>query len=180
MIHATVRFGLSVIVGVALAVPASAQSLADVARREQARRDGVEAPSKTYTNADLTPDPRSTPGIEQVRPLAVEAAVSSDDEQTADVGVGDGGPAADTLQVEGAGLDEAYWRRRAAGLKLRVERARVALDEVSRPSAGNAREQARIAELRQKAEEALARAEEEIWGFMRDADARGVPPAWVR
>ena len=40
-----------------LVAPARAQSLADIAKKEEDRRKTVPAPSKVYTNKDLAPTP---------------------------------------------------------------------------------------------------------------------------
>src|SRR4051812_16154019 len=45
--------GLVVCVAVAAESPATAQSLTDVARKEETRRKSVRAPAKVYTNDDL-------------------------------------------------------------------------------------------------------------------------------
>ena len=44
------------------AATASAQSLADVARQEEARRKGVAGAGKVYTNEALQPEPPPSPG----------------------------------------------------------------------------------------------------------------------
>jgi hypothetical protein len=179
MISRLLRWVVGLSAATVVAAPAGAQSLADVARNEQLRRERVEAPSKTYTNADLTPDPRAVSAVETSRPLTSAAASEADnagDERGAEPADGGAGAGA----VVGEGLDEAYWRRRAAGFRLRVERTRAALEELSKPSEASPREQARLVELRARAEQALAEAEEDLWRFMQVVDARGVPLEWVR
>jgi hypothetical protein len=162
--------------------PATAQSLADVAKREQARRDSVEAPGKAYTNADLTPDWTGPPAEEEpeARP-AIGTEGTSEPEAGQDGESGE--PAAAEAAVSGEPentLDEAFWRGRASALRARVDSAREAFERVSRPSEGNERQQAKVAELRASAEGVLARAEAALVAFERQAQAQGVPEGWLR
>ena len=55
---------------VATARPVGAQSLADVGKKEEERRDKVKQPSKTYTNKDLGAPPQvfGTPPTEPAKP----------------------------------------------------------------------------------------------------------------
>ena len=149
-----------------VAAPAAAQSLAGVAAKEQVRRQTIEAAGKAYTNADLVPDPSESPAGEEAElpndGLPVEEASDAEPDTT-----------------DGA-LDEAYWRRLAATIRIRLERAREALAVVSVPSEGNERQLAKIAELKAKAQEVLDRAEEAEWRFLQEVDARRVPQEWIR
>ncbi|MET0165148.1 MAG: hypothetical protein ABW318_09105, partial [Vicinamibacterales bacterium] len=43
---------------VALSVPVWAQSLVEIAKVEEARRQAVKSPARVYTNRDLKPEPR--------------------------------------------------------------------------------------------------------------------------
>lgn len=58
------RITFSCILAMAVAIPAFAQSLVDVARQEEARRASVRVPSKVFTNSSLSP----APGPEPVAP----------------------------------------------------------------------------------------------------------------
>ena len=51
------RRAVAAAICLATALPAAAQSLADVARQEAARRDSVAQPAKAFTNADLKVGP---------------------------------------------------------------------------------------------------------------------------
>lgn len=51
----------AICIGMATALPVSAQSLGDIARQEAARRDAAKPATKAFTNADLTVDPLSVP-----------------------------------------------------------------------------------------------------------------------
>lgn len=165
-----------------VAMPAAAQSLADVAKKEQARRDSVQAPGKAYTNADLTPDRTGPPAEDEpeARP-AIATEGTSEPEAVQDGESGGEAAAAEPAPREPENtLDEAFWRGRANALRARVDTAREAFERVSRPSEGNERQQAKIAELRASAEGVLARAEAALAAFERQARAQGVPEGWLR
>ena len=116
--------------GLALAVPASAQSLADVARKEAERRGAVPAPGKVYTNEDLTPDLTAPP------PAPAPLPESDTPEMTAATGAAAereaGSPTAVEPDAEGVtpldeqepqranDKNERYWRERSAALRARL------------------------------------------------------------
>ena len=66
-----------------IAPPARAQSLADIARKEEERRKTVAAPAKVYTNKDLNAVPAGSPTASSPAP----AKAADDAPKTAD---GDG------------------------------------------------------------------------------------------
>ena len=86
----------------------SAQSLADVARKEEARRQTIKEPSKTYTNKDLggsgdiavLPAPAPAP--------ATPAGTSTEPETTA--------------KPKEPARDQAYWSNRMKGLNGQLDR----------------------------------------------------------
>jgi hypothetical protein len=85
------------------------QSLADVARQEEARRAGVRAPSKTFTNASLSPAPDQTPGLarEQAPPsLGSVPAAPGNSSPTTTASAPVAKPAPEVL-------DEKLWRGQA-------------------------------------------------------------------
>lgn len=174
---------LLLLLALGAAVPASAQSLADVARKEQARRSSVSG-GKVYTNASLlpdpnappaggTPDPVATPDTgTTVPPVAASPLGSDEAEAPASAAAPD-----DDSWIRGG--DEAYWRRRAMAVRLRVARAQEQLDKVSGTSQQDPRLRARMDELRSKAEVSLARAQQDLDRFLQEAAAREVPASWV-
>ncbi|MDP1568884.1 MAG: hypothetical protein Q8L86_02685 [Vicinamibacterales bacterium] len=173
---ATAALGLLCVV-----TPAASQSLADVAKKEQARREAVAGAGKVYTNGDLTPDPMGTAAAEP----GVVAPVSEPAEEAGAAAVPAADPAepgaVDPAATEpGPRLDEAYWRRQVASRRARVEEAREKLARVSGPSEGNERQLARVAELKATAEGVLARAEASLAALEREARTLGVPEAWIR
>lgn len=171
-----------------VASPLAAQSLADVAKKEEARRADVSEPARTLTNADLTPDPTGEPVGTAPRlaaalpPGTVSAAGPSDG------GPGDSSPTADGAAGEPAAeaaeektLDEAHWRGQANRLKGRIGFAREALAKVDKPSASqDPRELDRMARLVKAAERLLSRADDAWRLFVMQADAAKVPGDWLK
>ena len=160
-----------------VALPAAAQSLAEGARREEARREAMPDAVKTYTNKDLTPD------FTKAAPTETAPAEAA---PTAERPSGDASPsvAPDQPPVSAARteppLDEALWRRRAAGIKAQVDKARADVVALDKPPVGDAREQARIAKLLATAQSVLDRAEEAQRLFLMQADAARVPGDWIK
>lgn len=167
---------------------ASAQSLADVARQEEARRAAVKAAAKAkvLTNASLAADPRAAGAVPAPPaastapappPAAAVAAPASATPGNASAGAVATAAPPDAKPKE----DEAAWRRRTADLRARVEKAQQAVDVFTNGTPGeDPREQARFEASRKKAQEALTRAEDALRLLMMQADVAGVPPAWVR
>lgn len=99
------------------ATAGAAQSLGDVALQEQARRQGVKAAGKVYTNNQLKPETR--PPAASVPPSAASppAAASSDGSTVA-------GPAAPAAPPR----DEKYWRDRLKTMRETIGRSRLFAD----------------------------------------------------
>jgi hypothetical protein len=89
---------------------ASAQSLADIAKKEEDRRKKVAAPAKVITNKDLTPAPPSAvpPPPASTTPATPPAA---DDKAAAGKDGGDKEP-----------KDQAYWSNRMKALQQQLDR----------------------------------------------------------
>ena len=109
----------------AFAPQARAQSLADVAKKEEERRKSVAAPAKVYTNKDLNPVPAGSPPPPAPAKAGDGAAKDKDKEADSDAkSKGSKAPdAADKTVVK----DQAYWAGKykesagcpAAGSELR-------------------------------------------------------------
>ena len=71
---------IAVVIACVVAVPAvaAAQSLADLAKAEQARRESIATPAKVITNESLRPEPAPT-----VSPLLSAPSADSDDQEPA-------------------------------------------------------------------------------------------------
>ncbi|MGB7217686.1 MAG: hypothetical protein WBD07_02660 [Vicinamibacterales bacterium] len=170
--------------------PLAAQSLADVARQEEARRRAIRAPVRIITNTDLKPvlPPESAPAPATAAPDAAppsgEAVTSADIAKPADA-------AAPAGEVK----DQAYWSGRFKGLQTQLERDQTFADALqvqinsltadvsNRNSAQttvieNNRTKA-LAEL-DRLKKAIADDQKAITALQEEARQAGVPPGWVR
>lgn len=162
------------------AAPATAQSLADVAKKEEARRSAVRAASKTLTNADLGADPRDktaaaadkAPVATMVAPVRVPGNASPD------------GQVAQPPEAAAKEKDdvppEAWWRTRAQSMRARIVQARKSVDELTVAPSEDERQQAKVAKLLKSAQEALARCEQDLKNLEMHADVSGVPKTWTK
>ena len=177
-----------IVIGVFLAAAgAYAQSLGDVARKEEARRKTVKKPSRVYTNDNLkNVDPPSEP-VPSPEPQATATPATPDSSAAATA------PAAN----DAAGArDEKYWRNRLDTERTALSRAQtfqealqsrinaLSADFVNRddPAQRNV-----IAADRQKALAELDRVKKEIADHQKSiADIQeegrraGVPAGWLR
>ena len=179
----------------AFAVPAvaPAQSLAEVARREEARRKAVKEAGKdagkVYTNTDLRPD------ISKSEPAA--SAPPADKTADAAKPSGDGKDApADKAKPGEPVKDQAYWSGRMAAARSALERSKIFADALqSRLNALSAdfvnrddpAQRSQIELERQRATSELARVNKEIAEHTKaiadieeEARKAGVPPGWLR
>lgn len=200
------------VLGVLLASPGllGAQSLAEVARQEEARRKTIKGQTKTYTNRDLGRGAAVAVSTITTPPSLGGAAAGAGTGQPAAGQSGAGGataqpdqtsgqPASEpkpTAPAPGSKGDEPYWRKRvtevrdklsqaqtlAAALQSRI--AALTADFVNRDDPA---QRAQIAQDRQKALDELARMTKEIERLKKEvADIQdegrkaGVPPGWLR
>jgi hypothetical protein len=174
----------SIVAGVLVVgvVSSSAQSLADVARNEEARRKTIKAPSKVYTDAD----------VEKFAPVTASAQQAATTVTALDA---NGAPITGNATADGLPVDEAGWRARMQNARDGLDRDKLLLSALEQQAmraalrktsggGGEAAEEggdvaARAAEIKRlKAQmdansAVLANAEE-------DARRAGVPPGWVR
>ena len=183
-----------VIVVCTLMVPfgAGAQSLAEVAKQEEARRKAVKEPGKVYTNSDLRPDiskgqPSPNSSATADKPAAADSAKPSADAKEAS-----GDKAKDAEPVK----DQAYWRERIGSARSALERSKIFADALqSRLNALTAdfvnrddpAQRSQIELERQRATNELARVNKEIAeqtkaiaDIEEEARKAGVPPGWLR
>jgi hypothetical protein len=175
------------------AASASAQSLADVARQEEARRKAVAGAGKVYTNEALQPAPPVSPGsVPAATPApaapATPAAPGADGAKPAD-------PAAPAAPGA-APKTEADWKKRIADEREALSRAQSFADalqtrinvlstdfvNVDDPAKRNV-----VASDRDKALKELDRVKAEIAAHQKkitdiqdEARKAGVPAGWVR
>ena len=162
---------------------ARAQSLGDVAKKEEARRKGLAKVGKVYTNEALRgtsdrPTKAAAGSGSEAPPPAVEPAPEAPAEQ--------GGPS----------RDQAYWRERMTKAREGLERSRTFREalqsQINALSADftardDPAQRALIGKNRDKVLAELARVNSEITGFekqLRDIEEEArkanVPPGWLR
>jgi hypothetical protein len=170
----------TVVAGVLFAgiASAEAQSLADVARKEQARREEIKKPVKVYTDADVQKY-QATTASQQAQATKVTALDAK------------GQPIGQQAAANGMPTDEAGWRARLQTARDGIDRTKLLLSALEQqamrakmrqgdadaaegeaPSARDAEIKRLKAEIEQH-QKVLANAEE-------DARQAGVPPGWVR
>jgi hypothetical protein len=175
---------VSIVTLVALALQAgvSAQSLADVAKAEEARRKTVKAAARVYTNDNLDSTPATSPAppvasIGTAKPA--DAAAKPEDGKTVD-------PA----------KTEKYWKDRAATLQQSLARNKLLLDALQSQASGmNAefmntddpgqRELIRVRIQRvtgelQRVQQDIEKQTKAAIDLMEEARKSGVPPGWMR
>jgi hypothetical protein len=165
-------------------LPLDAQSLGDVARREEERRKAVAQPGKVYTNKDLgsVPPPSSPPPEAKAAEGKAEAPKAKDAQ-----------PEATEKPVV---KDQTYWAERKKALQGQLDRDQTFSDALqSRINAlttdfvnrSDPAQRAIIERDRQKALAELANLKKQIdddkkalAGLEEEARRAGVPPGWLR
>ena len=180
-------FFAAVVVVACAAGTARAQSLGDIAKQEEARREKVKTPSKVYTNKDLgappvVSDPVSNPaGATATTPAAPAAATPPKEEEKKDAG-----------PVK----DQKYWSERKKQLDAKLERDKVLADAMQSRINGLTADFAARSDPAQRAviERDRQRAIAELDGlnksikddqkaltdFSEEARKASVPPGWIR
>jgi hypothetical protein len=186
----------------ALVAPLAAQSLAEIAKKEEERRKAIKQPAKVLTNKDLKPVPAPEPAqavSQSDAPTNATADTSKDGAKDATKDASKDVPAKDAGSAAGAApavKDQAYWsgelRNRqsqlsrdqiyAAALQSRVNA--LGTDFVNRDDPA---QRAVIAGDRQRALDELDHLNKQIvtdqqaiTDFMEEARRAGVPPGWLR
>jgi hypothetical protein len=190
------KFSTIAVTAVLLALGASlaslaAQSLADVARREQERRKTITKPSKVLTNQDLeaAPAPSATAPATPSASGATPATGGADADKKPEAGGAE-------KKADEPAKDQAYWSGRAKGLQQQLERdqtfavalqSRINALTTQYTNQGDPRQQATLANDRQKAVDELNRLTKQIeddkkavTALQEDARRAGVPSGWLR
>jgi len=179
-------------------LPVRAQSLAEVARKEEERRKAIAAPSKVITNADLRPAPRPASSVE---PKADDKAgdkggdkdAASKDALAKDAAAAKE-PAKDTPKAPVK--DQAYWTDRVKNVREQLSRDEMyaealqsrinalTTDWINRddPAQKRVLEQTRltaIAEL-DRLKQRIPEDKKAIDDLQEEARRAGVPPGWLR
>jgi hypothetical protein len=169
---------------------ASAQTLGDIAKREETRRKQVKTPSKVYTNEDLRGDTGAPP------PAPASEASSPNAPQPPTPAAGTPPKDADKAATEDPKKNEAYWKDRLAKARGDLDRAKTFADALqSRINAlttdfaarSDPAQRAQIGNDRQKALAELDRVKKEIEAntkaiadIQEEARKAGIPVGWVR
>jgi hypothetical protein len=181
----------------------SAQSLADLARREEARRKSIKAPAKVITNDDLPSVPPPPPPPPDAAPVADTASASTPAASTSSSTAAPSGetamPALDNPSATAPATpakDENYWRQRMSAawdtlgrlqtfhdaLQSRINALSTDFvnrdDPAQRAVIGSDRQKA-LAEL-DRVKRDIQQTQTEITDTQEEARKAGVPPGWVR
>ena len=168
-----------------IAAPVIAQSLADIAKKEEDRRRAIVAPAPVLTNKDLGTVPAAPPpSTSAVTTPAPGPAATKDADK--DKAAKDAGPA----------RDQAYWSGRMKDLQAQLDRDQTYADALqSRINAlttdfsgrSDPAQRAVIGQDRQKAIAELGRLTQSIQkntkavvDLQEEARKAGVPPGWLR
>ncbi|MCC7177236.1 MAG: hypothetical protein IT177_02500 [Acidobacteria bacterium] len=177
------------------AVPASAQSLADIARKEAERRRSAPATSKVYTNETLTPDftkvPEPAPPATALPPdasgAAAEGTSTGGDAAAAPSHVVQAGVTPPDQQEPQPTLDkgEEYWRSMADRIRARLNQQNAEIADLQRrvssfPAGAASPEHDIAVRALRKAQADLVDLNQEWLRFERQARDRNIPDAWIR
>ena len=170
---------------------AAPQSLADVARAEQARRKATTGPTKTYTNDDLAKADDFPPSPPATGPAAAAPAKPATPEAKAAASDKPAQPASPA-----AVRDEKYWRTRMADARTALQRNQAFLDALQSQINGlytefvNMGDPAKRAVIEKKRLAAIAEQDrlkadiavqtKAITGIEDEARRAGVPAGWLR
>jgi hypothetical protein len=176
--------------------PLAAQSLADVARQEEARRNAVKAPSKLLTNDDLRSVPVFTSPSDAPPLPAADGSIPSESEADAEGGTTDRAAEDGEPPAGEPARDQAYWSGRAKELQTQLTRDQTFREALQSRVNGLTTEyvnqsdpvqQARVATQRQDALTELERvtrqideSQQAIVALEEEARRAGVPPGWLR
>ena len=202
------RAALGLLMTVTLSATASAQSLGDLARQEEARRKAIKSSGKIYTNDSVRSEPApaqpasgagpSTPAAAQApaaapSPSGVQPASPSG---TQPPQAGADARAAEAKTAESGKGDEAAWRQRMQAARDSLQRAqtfaealqsRINVLSADFTARDDPAQRAVVANDRQKALAELDRVKQEIEQYTKaiaaiqdEARKAGVPPGWLR
>ena len=177
------------ILAVLIGAPLAGQSLADVARKEEARRKEIKAPSKVLTNKDLGDAPAPAvppPPAAAAAALAADAKDKDKDAKDKDAKDAAAEPKKDQAYWSGRkkALDEALGRDQTYADALQSRINALSTDFVNRDDPA---QRGVIERDRNRAVAELARLKDQIEKDKKaladlDEEARraGVPPGWLR
>jgi hypothetical protein len=183
--------GVSLLLGLASVV--WAQSLADVAKKEEERRKAIATPAKVYTNKDLGPVPeRAMPPP----PATAPADTAKDADKTKDTK-----DAAKDAKEAGGGKDapvkdQKYWSDRLKSLQAQLEhdssfadalQVKISAQTTDFINRDDPFQKAAIERDRNKSladldalKKAIENDKKALADFQEEARRAGVPPGWLR
>ena len=183
---------------VSVGVPLRAQSLADVAKKEEDRRKDVKTGSKAYTNRDLKEVPAAqAPQPDSSKPIDAppDAQVPSAAADAVQPG-GDPSIASADDKTRSVAKDRTYWSRRLRGIRDQLDHDRTLADALQTrvnsltadfSSRDDPAQRAKIGADRAKALTELDRMkkaaeadQKSIAALEEEARRAGVPPGWLR
>jgi hypothetical protein len=172
---------------------AYAQTLGDIARKEEERRKAVKTPAHVYTLQDV----ERASGVDPTVPVAVPAAAPAVPAASAAAA-----PAAtaaaqpEPSRTEPAAKDEAYWRGQFASARDKLERSNAYINALKTQysalanrfiTLSDAGERGAVLAEMQKAEAEISRLQEEVGQQTKEladlevqARRAGVPAGWIR
>jgi hypothetical protein len=183
---------IAIVLLAAVAGSVQAQSLAEVARAEAARRQTVNTPAKVYTNEDLRPDfSKGTPP-----PATGGASAPADSVAGETVAAPAAAPSAGAAAPDGPVKDQAYWSSRITAARANVQRSQAFAQALQNRidmlwtdfvNRGDPVQQRAIAQDRNKALAELESLKKEIEANQKavadiedEARRAGVPAGWLR
>ena len=177
-----VRFIAAALLFIGTAHVAGAQSLGDVAKKEEERRKAIKGTGKVYTNDKLKPaPPPSSPGPSQPAPASSSSGSATPE------------PPSDAATAKG---DEASWRKRITEARESLQRSQtfadalqnqlnsLATDFVNRDDpiqrAGIAQKRDNVMAELERVKKEIAANSKAIAAIQEEARRAGVPAGWVR
>ncbi|HSK10443.1 MAG TPA: hypothetical protein VK911_12765 [Vicinamibacterales bacterium] len=189
MRNAPFSFALAVVVLWSGAV--QAQSLAEVAKKEEDRRKTVKGSGKVYTNDDLRRYPVTTPAV---LPGQTDEAAGQKPATAPGAGAEAGIPAPEKVGDEKK--DETYWKKRVTDAREQLRRSEGFLEAMQTRvnsltndfyARDDPAQRAVVWSQRTAALEEMDRLTKEIAGYKKaiasieeEARREGVPPGWLR
>jgi hypothetical protein len=169
-----------------------AQSLADVAKKEEERRKEVKGHPRAYTNKDLKPVPAAP--ARPAEPQSAEPALPPDAADTVPPVAGTSD--ADADQPTAPVKDRTYWNTRIQRAREQVDRDRTLADALQTrinslttdfTNRDDPAQRAKIGIDRDKAlseldrmKNAVVAGEKDVAAIEEEARRAGVPPGWLR
>ena len=180
--------GVLVVLGLASAL--WAQSLVDVAKKEEARRKAITTPAKVYTNKDLGAAP------ERATPAPDTAAAGTKDADTKDADKKDPKDAKDAGTAKDAPKDQKYWSERLKVLRAQLDhdssfadalQIKINAQTTDFVNRDDPAQRGTIERDRQKSmteldglKKAIEADKKALADFQEEARRAGTPPGWLR